>query len=127
MSLRKHSAVKIAHWLADGAEKARVAGDVAASLELAMKAAEYLQLARDVENRPRRHHRTGEPQMKSDLIDIDVECTARTEKAVLVHPGERGKAVWLPLSMIEMDPDDTVSGTAIMTLPESLALDKGLI
>ena len=65
--------------------------------------------------------------MKSNIIDIEVEIAHRTEKAVLVHTGVRGDAVWLPLSMIEMDPDDTVSGTAIMTLPESLALDKGLI
>jgi hypothetical protein len=65
--------------------------------------------------------------VKSNIIDIEVEIAHRTEKAVLVHTGERGKAVWLPLSQIEMDPDDTVSGAAIMTLPESLALDKGLI
>lgn len=65
--------------------------------------------------------------MKSNIIDIEVEIAHRTEKAVLVHTGERGKAVWLPLSMIEMDPDDTVSGMAIVTLPESLALEKGLI
>ena len=61
------------------------------------------------------------------IVDIDVEIADRTEKAVLVHTGERGKAVWLPLSMIEMDPDHTVAGVATVTLPESLALDKGLI
>ena len=48
--MRKRGAVEIAHWLADRAEKARVAGDVAASLELAMKAAQYLQLARILED-----------------------------------------------------------------------------
>ena len=48
--MRKRGPVEIAHWLADGAEKARAAGDVAASLALAMKAAEYLQLARILED-----------------------------------------------------------------------------
>ena len=48
--MRKRGAVEIAHWLAEGAEKARIAGDVSASLELAMKAAEYLQLARILED-----------------------------------------------------------------------------
>ena len=65
--------------------------------------------------------------MKSNIIDIEVEISHRTEKAVLVHIGARDKAVWLPLSMIEMDPDHTVAGVATVTLPESLALDKGLI
>ena len=65
--------------------------------------------------------------MKSNIIDIEVEIAHRTEKAVLVHTGVRGDAVWLPLSMIEMDLDDTIPGMAIVTLPESLAMDKGLI
>lgn len=34
--------------------------------------------------------------MKSNIIDIDVEVTARTEKAVLVHTGIKEKAVWPP-------------------------------
>ena len=46
----KRGAVEIAQWLADGAEKARQAGDVAASLALSVKAAEYLQLARILED-----------------------------------------------------------------------------
>ena len=44
--MAKRGAVEIAQWLTDGAEKARQAGDVAASLALAVKATEYLQLAR---------------------------------------------------------------------------------
>jgi len=65
--------------------------------------------------------------MKSNLIDIDVEVVHRTEKAVLVHTGERADAVWLPLSQIEIDPDHTVAGYAVVTVPEPLALEKGLI
>jgi hypothetical protein len=64
--------------------------------------------------------------MKSDLIDIDVECTARTEKAVLVHTGDKTEAVWLPLSQCEIAPSG-FPGIETVTLPEWLALDKGLI
>jgi len=42
----KKGAVQIAHELADAAERARLAGDTVASLVLAVKATEYLQLAR---------------------------------------------------------------------------------
>ena len=44
--MAKRGAVEIAQWLADGAEKARQAGGVVASIAMAVKAAEYLQLAR---------------------------------------------------------------------------------
>lgn len=64
--------------------------------------------------------------MKSDLIDIDVECTARTEKAVLVHTGDKSKAAWLPLSQCEIE-SSGVAGIETVTLPEWLALEKGLI
>lgn len=39
-------AIQIAHELADAAERARAAGDTVASLALALKAAEYLELAK---------------------------------------------------------------------------------
>lgn len=64
--------------------------------------------------------------MKSDLIDIDVEVSARTEKAVLVHTGRYDQAVWLPLSQIEIAPSG-FGGIETVTLPERLALEKGLI
>ena len=44
--MAKRGAVEIAQWLADGADKARQSGDLAASLALSIKAAEYLQLAK---------------------------------------------------------------------------------
>lgn len=40
------SATEIAWELAEGAERARIAGDAAASLALSIKSAEYLQLAK---------------------------------------------------------------------------------
>ena len=64
--------------------------------------------------------------MKSNIIDIDVEVTARTEKAVLAHTGNKEQAVWLPLSQIEIAPSE-FGGIETVTLPEWLALDKGLI
>jgi len=64
--------------------------------------------------------------MKSNLIDIDVEVVHRTEKAVLVHTGDKESAVWIPLSQCEMEPS-IFGGIETLTLPESLALEKGLI
>ena len=58
--------------------------------------------------------------MKSNLIDIDVEVVHRTEKAVLVHTGIKEQAVWIPKSAAEFD-------DGVLTLPEPLALEKGLI
>ena len=46
----KKGAVQIAHELADAAERARLAGDAVASLALAVKATEYLQLAKLLED-----------------------------------------------------------------------------
>lgn len=65
--------------------------------------------------------------MKSNIIDIDVEVTARTGKAVLVHTGVKEQAVWLPLSQIEIEENAAFPGIWTITLPEWLALDKGLI
>ena len=65
--------------------------------------------------------------MKSKIIDINVEVTARTEKAVLVHTGVKEQAVWLPLSQVDIEPNDAFPGIETVTLPEWLALEKGLI
>lgn len=63
---------------------------------------------------------------KSDIIDIDGAIEAKTEKAVLFHTGNKAEAAWLPLSQIEVD-ETGISGIVTVTLPEWLALDKGLI
>lgn len=63
---------------------------------------------------------------RSDLVDVVVHLHHRTDKAVLVSDdGNRAKAVWLPLSQIEIE--ELSRGTVTVTLPEWLALDKGLI
>ena len=64
--------------------------------------------------------------MKSNIIDIDGAIEHRTEKAILFHIGDKRQAVWLPLSMVEVK-ETGFGGIYTVTLPESLALDKGLI
>ena len=64
--------------------------------------------------------------MKSNIIDIDVGVTHRTQKAVLVHTGNKEESVWLPLSQIEIQ-HSGFGGIETVTLPEWLALEKGLI
>ena len=56
---------------------------------------------------------------RSDLVDIAGEIRAQTEKAIQFYDGER--TVWLPRSQIEINDDGTV------TMPEWLAVDKGLV
>ena len=59
------------------------------------------------------------------IIDIEGMVHNRTEKAVLFsNDGNRANAVWLPLSMIEVEDAHPIW---IVTLPEHLALEKGLI
>jgi hypothetical protein len=66
--------------------------------------------------------------MKShhSLFDITVEKLAETDAAVLVHDGDKSKAVWLPKSQIEIEPAE-VGGLFIVTAPEWLLADKGLV
>lgn len=64
--------------------------------------------------------------MKSDIIDITVRLHHVTERAVLVSDDDdREKAVWLPLSQIEIEKTD--NRTAVVTLPEWLAKERGLV
>lgn len=63
---------------------------------------------------------------KSDLIDIMMQLHAETAKAVLVSDdGDKDKAIWLPLSQIEVEHQS--KGVVLVTLPEWLAEQKGLI
>ena len=63
--------------------------------------------------------------MKSDTIDIDVQVHAKTDRGILVSDdGDKEKAVWLPLSQIEVDMRG--GGVAVICIPEWLAVDKGL-
>ena len=62
--------------------------------------------------------------MKSNIIDLELWLHAETEAAILVSThGELNDAVWLPKSAIEVKRG---SGFVNVTLPEALAIDKGL-
>ena len=64
--------------------------------------------------------------MRSNVIDIDGAIEARTDKAVLFHTGNKEEAAWLPLSQIEVH-ETGIGGIFTVTLPEWLAIDKGLV
>lgn len=64
--------------------------------------------------------------MKSNIIDIEVKVHARTDKGIRVSAtGQQIDAEWLPLSQIEVQ--DAGGGIATVTLPEWMAMEKGLI
>lgn len=58
----------------------------------------------------------------SDLVDISGELRHETDKAFLFWDGGNDEPVWLPKSQVEWDETGK-----IMTMPEWLALEKGLI
>jgi hypothetical protein len=59
------------------------------------------------------------------IIDIEGMVHNQTEKAILFsNDGNRANAVWLPLSQIEVGYAHPIW---VVTLPEQLALEKGLI
>ena len=63
---------------------------------------------------------------KSDLIDISGILRHETDRAYLVDAG--GKTpVWLPKSQVEYEPGDTPMKPGTFTMPEWLALERGLI
>lgn len=68
---------------------------------------------------------------RSNLIDIEVIIHCETSPgcadkgAIFVSDdGDEAKAVWLPKSAIEIE---YKQNTSIVTLPERLAIDKGLV
>jgi hypothetical protein len=63
--------------------------------------------------------------MRSDLIDITVSVIVETEKAWLVTDTIPEKGVWVPKSQAEIEPAAT-GGLHTLTLPEWLAIEKGL-
>lgn len=64
--------------------------------------------------------------MRSDLVDFKMRKHAETEAAVLVSDdGEESNAVWLPKSQIEIEKEK--DGFYLVTVPEWLAVDKGLV
>jgi hypothetical protein len=69
---------------------------------------------------------------RNDMINVKVTLHAETAMAILVSDdGEEDTAIWLPKSQIDYAAryTDTVieGGVITITLPEWLAMDKGLI
>ena len=61
--------------------------------------------------------------MRSDLIDIVIVIMIKRPNAILVSDGT--KQAWLPRSQIEIENEDLKFST--VTLPEWLAIEKGLV
>ena len=65
--------------------------------------------------------------MKSNVVDLAGVVHHETDKAILFsETAHREDAVWLPKSQVEMEYDGSRNFYTV-TLPEQLALDKGLI
>jgi len=64
--------------------------------------------------------------MTEAVVEIDVEIVARTERAVLVHTGNKEEAAWLPLAQIEVNATG-FEGIHKITMPEWLATKEGLV
>ena len=70
--------------------------------------------------------------MRARLTDISVQVKQIRDKAIMVADGtmdgKRERWYSLPLSIIEVDPEEyEVGDTVTVTLPEALAVDKELI
>ena len=63
--------------------------------------------------------------MRSDVADYDLIIVNQTTRAVLVKDEEGGTPVWLPLSQVELEHED--GGRCVATIPDWLAIEKGLI
>jgi hypothetical protein len=64
--------------------------------------------------------------MKSELVDIEAVIKQRTPKAVRIdHYDSNSEDVWLPLSQIEIE--ETGRLVVTITLPRTLAEEKGLV
>jgi len=62
---------------------------------------------------------------RSSLIDVAVQLHHETEKAWLVSDdGDKKNAVWIAKSQAELEPKGKVH---ILTLPEWIATEKGLV
>jgi hypothetical protein len=68
---------------------------------------------------------------RSDLVDLTLQRHAETKLAILVSDdGDQSKAVWLPLSQIEVavaPGTGAAKGLVLVTLPEWLATERGLV
>lgn len=59
------------------------------------------------------------------LAEITVILVRETERAILVTDGDLSDAVWLPKSQVEVE--EARDGLVDITLPEWLAIERGLV
>lgn len=65
---------------------------------------------------------------RSDLHDIEVFVRRETEKAWgIANPGKPGDLIWIPKSQCEIEQGEGPSKAAILTAPEWLLKERGLI
>ena len=65
--------------------------------------------------------------MSSTKIEVDVEEIRRTDAAILVADAD-DKQIWLPLSQVVILEEDVFPGGLIkLSIPEWLAIEKGLV
>lgn len=63
-----------------------------------------------------------------EAVTVSLFLHTTTDRAILVSEGNnRLKALWLPLSQVAFDPGDGMAKVIEITMPEWLALEKGLI
>lgn len=66
--------------------------------------------------------------MRSNLHDIEVYLHHETDKAWKVSTtGHRDDGVWIPKSQAELEKPTTWSTSYILTAPEPLLIEKGLV
>ena len=65
--------------------------------------------------------------MRSDLTELSLFRIRETERAVLVSDdGSGDSGVWLPKAAIEIE-ETAKQDVILVTLPERLAIEKGLV
>jgi hypothetical protein len=64
---------------------------------------------------------------RSNITEIQVIYQRSTEKAICVSETEESKAIWLPLSQVEIEGDLIEGKDILVTGPEWLFIEKGLI
>jgi hypothetical protein len=63
---------------------------------------------------------------RSNLVDVAGIVIERRPTSIWINAGNT--KAWLPLSQIELDPEDASAGHAVeIAMPEWLAKEKGLI
>lgn len=67
-------------------------------------------------------------RQRRQLADVEVHLHHTTQAALLVSlDGQNSKAVWVPKSLVEVDGVAEIGRRVTITLPESIAIEKGLV